>query len=125
MAGIANSDMHGPADPVHAARVGTVHAFVMLGLLLLAGLAGCRSAAPVALDWRSPAGRDHPLTGRIWDVQEARFIDEATLLRRLYGARFVLLGEMHDNVDHHVLQARVLRGGEPRDVSVTIGERQQ
>lgn len=54
-------------------------------------------------------GRNHPLTGRIWDVSSSRFIDGQSLVGRLARADFVLLGERHDNPDHHLLQAKVLR----------------
>jgi uncharacterized iron-regulated protein len=47
--------------------------------------------------------------GRIWDVAAARFIDPAMLPSRLTAARFILLGEKHDNADHHRLQAWVLQ----------------
>jgi len=59
-----------------------------------------------------PAGRgqDHPLTGRIWDVAGAQFISMETLVDRLVAARYVLLGERHDNADHHSFQAWVVRG---------------
>lgn len=60
--------------------------------------------------WSSTLALDHALVGRIWDVAGARFIDAPTLLARLGAARFVLLGEKHDNPDHHRLQAWVLRG---------------
>jgi uncharacterized iron-regulated protein len=46
--------------------------------------------------------------GRIWDAREGRFLDRAQLLARLLPARVVLLGEKHDNPDHHALQAEVL-----------------
>ena len=100
--------VQGDAEAVHAAPMTSPHSWAIAVLLLLSTV-GCRSAAPVAIDWRSPAGRDHPLVGRVWDVRAARFIDEAALVRQIREARFVLLGEMHDNVDHHLLQARVLR----------------
>jgi len=58
---------------------------------------------------RSTLGRNHPLTGRIWDVSSARFIDRQSLVTRLARADFLLLGERHDNPDHHLLQAEVLR----------------
>ncbi|HEX6439050.1 MAG TPA: ChaN family lipoprotein [Candidatus Binatia bacterium] len=61
------------------------------------------------MSWKSPLGRSHPLTGRIWDVSSAQFIDRETLVKRLAPADFVLLGERHDNPDHHMLQAEVLR----------------
>ena len=59
--------------------------------------------------WKSPLGRDHTLTGRIWDVSSRKFIDRESLVHRLARADFVLLGERHDNPDHHRLQAEVLR----------------
>ncbi len=77
--------------------------------LLLAGL-GC--AAPPAPtpggDWLSPIGRDHPLAGRRFDLGARSEIGEAELLAALRGARFVLLGESHENADHHRLQARLV-----------------
>ena len=66
-------------------------------------------AACSVTSWKSPLGRNHPLTGRIWDVSSARFIDRQSLLTRLARADFLLLGERHDNPDHHLLQAEVLR----------------
>ncbi len=78
---------------------------LLAALLLLA--AGCASAAgPVP---GGAGGRDHPLAGRIWDVAGRRFIDRPALLDRLARARFVVLGEKHDNPEHHRLQALVVR----------------
>ncbi|HET9394684.1 MAG TPA: ChaN family lipoprotein, partial [Nitrospiraceae bacterium] len=61
------------------------------------------------MSWKSPLGRNHPLTGHIWDVSSAQFIDRESLVKSLGRADFVLLGERHDNPDHHLLQAEVLR----------------
>lgn len=67
-------------------------------------------AQPIAArTWVSPLHRDHHLVGRIWDVRAAGFVDEAALDAALAGAHFVLLGETHDNADHHLLQARLVR----------------
>jgi len=77
-------------------------------LALLALLAACRTGV-TGSSWQSPVGREHQLVGRIWDVAAGRFVDEATLTARTARARYVLLGEKHDNPDHHVLQARLLR----------------
>jgi uncharacterized iron-regulated protein len=49
------------------------------------------------------------LSGRIYDVAQARFMDEDELTARLVWADFVLLGEIHDNPEHHRLQARLVR----------------
>jgi uncharacterized iron-regulated protein len=59
--------------------------------------------------WQAPLEQDHPLTGRIRDVRGDRFIEPSELTARLAGARYVLLGEKHDNPDHHRLQAYLLR----------------
>jgi uncharacterized iron-regulated protein len=59
--------------------------------------------------WQAPLGRDHPLAGRVWEVGGERFVTPAMLAAELAGARYLLLGEKHDNPDHHRLQAWVLR----------------
>jgi len=51
---------------------------------------------------------DHPLIGKVWDVAAQRFVDPAVVIDRAAEARFVLLGEIHDNAEHHRIQARVL-----------------
>jgi len=70
--------------------------------------------------WKAPVGRDHPLSGRIWDVSAARYIDERRLLDRLVDVRFVVTGESHNNPDHHQLQLRILKAmfGNGRRLSV-------
>ena len=78
-------------------------------LALIAGYVACILAGWLGMSWKSPLGQDHPLTGRIWDVSSVQFIDRETLIERLARADFVLLGERHDNPDHHMLQAEVLR----------------
>jgi uncharacterized iron-regulated protein len=80
----------------------------MAALALLAACAAIPSDGP-GPPWQSALGREHPLAGRIWDVGAGRFMDAPALVERLLGARFVLLGEKHDNPDHHRLQAWVLR----------------
>jgi uncharacterized iron-regulated protein len=52
--------------------------------------------------------RDHALVGKIWDVKAQAFSNWSAFGLRLAAARYVLLGERHDNPDHHRLQARVL-----------------
>jgi uncharacterized iron-regulated protein len=89
----------------------------ILGLLLLALLAACAPRfdprlvdVPIAgRRWVSTELVRHPLAGRIWDVRAARLVDEATLGAAVASADFVALGEVHDNPDHHLLQARLLR----------------
>jgi uncharacterized iron-regulated protein len=64
-------------------------------------LAGC-AVLPI-----SPAA-SHPLSGRTWDVRAEREIPVDVLLERASTFRFLILGETHDNPEHHRLQARIL-----------------
>src|SRR5438270_12106987 len=85
----------------------------LLALVALAFLAihltamGGQAHAPVP-EWQSPLGRDHALIGTIWDVRAGVAITPETLVTRVAARRFVLLGEKHDNPDHHRLQAWVV-----------------
>jgi uncharacterized iron-regulated protein len=74
-------------------------------------VAARRVGEPIApaRDWSSRLLRDHPLVGKIWDAREGRFVDEAALTAAAADAKVLLLGETHDNVDHHLLQARTVR----------------
>lgn len=52
---------------------------------------------------------DHPLAGKIWDMNSHSFIDEAALLAGANKANVLLLGEAHDNPLHHELQQKLLK----------------
>ena len=58
--------------------------------------------------WVSPIGRDHPLVGATFDVARGRTVTPRELAAALAAADVVLLGEQHDNADHHRLQAGVV-----------------
>ena len=60
--------------------------------------------------WQSEVGQDHPLAGRIWLPAHRRFDEPDAVLAALRSAPFVLLGEKHNNVDHHRIQAWLLKG---------------
>ena len=60
-------------------------------------------------EWLSTRQRSHPLVGRIWDVKRQVFAEEGILFSEVAGSDFVFLGETHDNADHHVLEARLVR----------------
>lgn len=55
------------------------------------------------------AGADHPLAGVVLDGTSGDRLTPAQALARLRGAEVVLLGEQHDNPDHHALQAYITR----------------
>src|SRR3546814_12543904 len=84
---------------------------------MLLGAPGA-GAAPAALH----AG--HPLSGTLWDTRSGRQAGEQTLFAEAAAARWVLLGEKHDNAVHHALQARLvhpLRGAGRRFAVVLLG----
>jgi len=56
----------------------------------------------------APTAPAHPLNGKIWDVRAGKLVTMADLTDRLTGIDFVLLGEVHDNPEHHRNQAVVL-----------------
>jgi uncharacterized iron-regulated protein len=70
--------------------------------------AGLEASPAVSFEWTTRLDRDHPLVGRIWDVSRARFVTREELEGAIAQARFVLLGEKHDNPDHHRLQAELI-----------------
>ncbi len=76
-----------------------------LVLATLVAVAGCAHHQT----WTSRFGRDHPLVGRVWDVNAQRFVEPDALIATASGSRFVMLGEKHDNADGHRLQAEVVR----------------
>lgn len=65
------------------------------------------------------------LIGRIWSVADQAFIGPSELVARLADARFLLLGENHDNAYHHRLQAfllaNVAQGKRPEVVMEMVG----
>ena len=75
-------------------------AVILVALALL-------GAAPLP-EWRSALGRDHALTGAVWDVRAGARLTPEALVSRLASRRYIVLGEKHDNPDHHRLQAWVL-----------------
>jgi len=59
-------------------------------------------------DWESRLYAEHPLVGKIWSSEREEFLEPEQLLGELTAASYLLLGEKHDNPDHHFLQQAVL-----------------
>lgn len=74
--------------------------------VLLSAALSCAGSGPIPFE--SPRDADHPLVGHIHAMREGQDLRWSDLVRRARTARFVLLGEIHDNADHHRLQARLL-----------------
>lgn len=105
-----------------------MHRWLAVSALVLGACAGSSTGAPAvapsnggvagagqpnapraaAEAWLTKLDRDNALVGKIWDVKASAFVDVSALVKDLAAARFVLLGERHDNPDHHRLQARVI-----------------
>ncbi|MEX6508770.1 ChaN family lipoprotein [Jiella sp. M17.18] len=62
------------------------------------------AAAPV---WQSRFLADNPLVGGVFRADGTR-TDASDLVGTAAGARYVLLGEIHDNPDHHRIQADIV-----------------
>ncbi len=58
--------------------------------------------------WESALYGDHPLVGTVWDTRKQQPISFSQLEQDLQRASYLLLGEKHDNPDHHALQKAVL-----------------
>ena len=90
------------------------HLALVLVLLCIAGPAQARSPlpqpaiTPPPTDWVSTLDRDHPLAGKLWAVERGIFQPLDVLAREIVFEDFVLLGEVHDNADHHRLRAWVI-----------------
>jgi uncharacterized iron-regulated protein len=75
--------------------------------LLIALVSGAASAAPPPAPTLT-LERDHPLVGRILQPASGRMLSPAEVVDMVLGVDAVLLGETHDNPDHHALQAWVV-----------------
>lgn len=86
---------------------------LLLALLFLIAAAPALGAEDTAAlpvpPWQSPLLQNHPLVGRIWLPAANLFVEPPELVQLLDAADFVLLGEKHDNTDHHKLQAWALQ----------------
>ena len=52
---------------------------------------------------------DHPLVGKLWDMRSHRYLGETALLDKIQSADILLLGETHDNPQHHDIQLKLLK----------------
>ncbi|EPJ2810698.1 ChaN family lipoprotein [Pseudomonas putida] len=76
---------------------------------LMLSLGGCQASLPPLPAWQSSEGRTHAELGHIIDLADGQMISARQLVQRLAVAPRVLVGEKHDNPDHHALQLWLLR----------------
>jgi len=79
----------------------------LLFVFTLVGVPGFSQLQPLQ-DWESALYTDEPLVGKIWHSASEQFVDVQDLANAIDSARYLLLGEKHDNPDHHSLQLKVL-----------------
>ncbi|MEO5375291.1 MAG: ChaN family lipoprotein [Alphaproteobacteria bacterium] len=111
-----SSDQERSQSPRHSQRLAAALACgVALAVASCAGTEPRVSLEPPAPPWSAPTSQGHPLVGRVFAPGTAGFVTPAEALERLTAADFVLLGEKHDNPDHHRLQewlvSRLVAGG--------------
>lgn len=78
-------------------------------LLVAALLSACQASLPTLPAWQSPEGLQQPELGQIVELRTGARLTPEQLLARLAAAPKVLVGERHDNPDHHALQLWLLR----------------
>ncbi len=59
--------------------------------------------------WQSRRDADHPLVGLMIDTRTGHRLSRGEVEKRVRKSSIVLLGEVHDNPDHHRIQAELLR----------------
>lgn len=84
---------------------------ILLLFLAFTALPGCTDL-PVKtntpLYWQSPLLQEHPLTGHIVATATGHLLSQAQLLQAVREFDYVLIGEKHDNPDHHRLESLLL-----------------
>lgn len=83
-------------------------AWLLALIFLVVNSAAAQNSPDQRPDWISPFGRDHTLAGTIWSAHAKRAISRDELLEALRKSPLVLLGEVHDNADHHRLRAGLI-----------------
>ena len=86
----------------------SVSGLAVRGLVALSVLLAGLSARAEVPAFTLAQGADHPLSGKVWSRAEGDFVSGDAVGTAVRDARYVLLGEIHDNPDHHALQAYLL-----------------
>lgn len=92
-------------------RLMSVAAALFAALMILTACSTSDIPAPNGKSppsWYLTLGAGHPLAGRIWQTDSDRYVQADQVQKAVRTADFVLLGEKHDNADHHRLQAWLL-----------------
>lgn len=97
------------------------HPLLCGSLLCLAlALGGCQASLPPLPAWQSSEGRDNAELGLIRDLASGQVISAEQLIEGLADVPRVLVGEQHDNPDHHALQLWLMRALQQRRVQGSL-----
>ncbi len=77
-------------------------AALTFALLLPAG-------ASASTEWQAPRYQEHSLVGQIWSHQAQAFVSASDLFEAGGRSEYLLLGEKHDNPDHHTRRLALLQ----------------
>lgn len=77
---------------------------VLALVAMLVAISSAHAETPLP-SFEAPLMRDHALVGKLWLPATQRFASPDEVVELARAADAVLLGETHDNVDHHALQA--------------------
>ncbi|MFV3305964.1 ChaN family lipoprotein [Pseudomonas sp. NY15181] len=83
--------------------------YLLIAVLALLGACQSHTSAPPLPAWQSPEGRSSAELGVIRDLHSGEQLTPQQLLDRLASAPRVLVGEQHDNPDHHALELWLAR----------------
>jgi uncharacterized iron-regulated protein len=88
----------------------------ILCLFCLILLTACQAYTPLPPlpAWQGPEGREHAELGLIVDLRSGERLTPQQLVERLAAVERLLIGERHDNPDHHALQLWLLQALESR-----------
>lgn len=83
-------------------------------LLIMLALSGCQASLPPLPPWQGSERLDHAQLGVILDLRSGRALQPAELIDALAEVEQILVGEQHDNRDHHALQLWLLQALQQR-----------
>ncbi|MEP1209092.1 MAG: ChaN family lipoprotein [Rhizobiaceae bacterium] len=73
----------------------------------IGSVAWAQSVSVLPQSWQSTHYADHPLVGQVYNAK-GKLVPAGQIVRQARLTRYVLLGEQHDNPDHHVIQANII-----------------
>jgi len=80
-------------------------------LLFISGCVATKGPAIESAETKAPSVQagQHPLSGKIFAVNSGKEISYDALLQQLRKNRFILIGEKHDNPQHHIRELQLLQ----------------